>query len=121
MHIQAESRNTNSITAYDHCQLIVNQVNYSESVIISRNQILPTWPVRSIEDLTKATLAPIIEQSPEIIIIGHSNPTLLLSNEVRSFLSEKRIGIECMHIGAACRTFNVLLSENRHCVAGMIF
>ena len=38
-----------------------------------------------------------------------------------SLLSQQRIGIECMSIGAACRTYNILLSEHRAVVAGFIF
>jgi uncharacterized protein len=121
MHIQKESRNTNSITGYDPFQVIVNQVSYSDSVIISRDRIIPSWPVHAITEITIQNLAPLIEQSPEVILIGHANPTLLLHNEVKIWLSEQRIGIESMPIGAACRTFNVLLTEDRHCVAGIIF
>ena len=40
---------------------------------------------------------------------------------VMHYLSKQRIGIECMSIGAASRTFNVLLGEGRRVVAGIIF
>ncbi|HAU0934786.1 TPA: hypothetical protein JBH70_12550, partial [Legionella pneumophila] len=55
------------------------------------------------------------------IIIGHLQTGKTLPVTLISQLSQKRIGIECMSIGAACRTYNVLLSEHRAVVAGFIF
>lgn len=61
-----------------------------------------------------------MQVKPEIIIIGHENPGKFPPMEFMSHLSQLQIGMECMSIGAACRTYNVLLSENRAVVAGFI-
>jgi uncharacterized protein len=36
-------------------------------------------------------------------------------------LIEQRIGVETMDTAAACRTFNVLVSEGRNVIAALLF
>lgn len=120
MQIQIDSRTPNSIMSYDESQLVINHVSYKNSLIVSAHDRLSPWPVHSLLELTETNLIPMIQLKPELILIGHPNlgqhpPVLILE-----WLSKQRIGLEYMLIGAACRTFNVLLSEGRACVAGFI-
>jgi len=118
--IQLETPESHAIQSYDDQSIIVNGVLYQESTTISRESIQSGWPVHSIVDLSEATLAPLIAQHPEIILIGHNEIKGYISPSIISALSRRRIGIECMSIGAACRTFNVLLGEQRAVVLGFI-
>jgi uncharacterized protein len=121
MHIQIDSRNTNSITSYSETQLCVGDAVYQQNVVVSNHQVLSTWLVQSIHDLNEVTLTPLIQLKPEIILIGHQQINHYPPVHVLQWLSQQRIGIECMSIGSACRTFNLLLSEGRHVVGGFIF
>ncbi|ABM44525.1 hypothetical protein X471_00492 [Bartonella bacilliformis str. Heidi Mejia] len=56
----------------------------------------------------------------EIFLIGTGIELLRLPEELRVVLWEKRISTDTMSTGAAVRTFNVLLSENR-AVAALLF
>jgi uncharacterized protein len=38
---------------------------------------------------------------------------------VRAEFARRRVGLEVMQLGAACRTFNVLLQEERQVVAAL--
>lgn len=120
MHIQLENRNQNTITSYDEHQLIINGITYQNSIIIAPQTIFSPWPAHSVNALTIAMMDSMIQFNPEVIIIGHSNLSDRLPFETQQWLSQQRIGIECMQIGAAARTFNVLLSEGRAIVAGFI-
>lgn len=120
MHIQLESRTPNTITSYDDRQLIVNGITYSNSMILSTQTIISPWSIHSLNELTPSAMSEIIQQNPEVILIGHPESGTQPPIETRQWLSQQRIGIECMDIGAACRTFNVLLSEGRAIVAGFI-
>ena len=66
-----------------------------------------------IQSLTEKDVEEILQHNPEIVIIGHQIPGLFPPDSIRLMFSQKRVGLECMDIGAACRTFNVLLSELR--------
>lgn len=121
MHIQIEARTQNTITTYSESQLIVNGTIYHDSVIISKEKILSPWPVQSLENLTIDDMSAIMQLNPKVILIGHNTPGLQLPIAIQQWLSTHQIGIESMLLGAACRTFNVLLSEERNVVAGFIF
>ena len=79
------------------------------------------WPVCRIQELNESNLADILQFNPEIILLGHGQPGVLAPMDVHQALSKSRIGMECMSIGAACRTFNVLLNEQRDVVLILIF
>lgn len=120
MHIQLEGRAPNTITSYDDQQLIINGITYPNSIIVSTQTIISPWKIHSLNELTPSAMTEMIQLNPEVILIGHSESGAQPPIETRQWLSQQRIGIECMHIGAACRTFNVLLSEGRAIVAGFI-
>ena len=77
--------------------------------------------MKTIKELNEKSLEPLLTLEPVIIIIGHQQPGIYVPMSVMQYLSKQRIGIECMSIGAACRTFNVLLNEQRNVVIGVIF
>lgn len=121
MQIHLEASDQHTIRSYGDSQINVNNTVYNDSLIISRQNIISPWPVHSVLDLTEDLLTPILELQPEVIIIGHNQPNAQIPIMLVQFLAKQRIGIECMSIGAASRTFNVLLGELRAVVAGMVF
>lgn len=122
MHINLESADKHTIQSYSDSEIKVNHVLYQDSILISRDEIISPWGVHSVEELSnEAILDSLLKFSPEIIIIGHKQLGTQLPIGVIERLSKLRIGIENMSIGAACRTFNVLLSEQRAVVAGILF
>ena len=120
MQINKETPDKNSIQSYGDQQIIINQEAYRNNLIISANQIITEWPVTSLSSLDKTALEPILALKPELVLIGHTQPGALPPIQVIEYLYQQRIGIECMLIGPACRTFNVLLSEQRVVVLALI-
>lgn len=119
MHINLESRDLHSIKAYSDTQVKISDNLYDKSLIVSKDLIVDNWPIQSISDLNEDLLAPLLQLKPKVIIIG-SNENKLAPYPLIAKLSEKQIGLESMSIGAASRTFNVLLSEDREVVLGLI-
>ena len=121
MQINHESLEKYTIQAYSNAALRVDNSEYKNSLILSRQSIISPWPVHAIQDLTVDCLQSMLALQPEVILIGHAKLGVQIPVMLLQFLSTQRIGIECMSIGAACRTFNVLLSEQRNVVLGVIF
>ncbi|MDF1827006.1 MAG: MTH938/NDUFAF3 family protein [Legionellaceae bacterium] len=121
MEIQLEAREPHTIQSYSDTAVTVNHEIYSKSLIISRDTIISDWPVTQAADFNTQILGALIALKPEMIILGSHNPGALRCLDSIRRLCEQKIGVECMDIGAACRTFNVLLSEERDVVAGLIF
>lgn len=121
MHIQLESNAQHAIEAYSETEIRIQSVAYHKSVIVSPHALITDWPVHTLAELTEATIEPLLTHSSKIILIGHNNPKVLVPTVALRYLATQQIALESMSIGAACRTFNVLLSEGRDVVLGVIF
>ena len=108
------------IDRYDDESITINEKMFTQSLIVSNFQIIENWPVNEINDLSNQSLQAIIELQPEVIIIGTGKQILFPRPENYSSVINMGIGIEFMNTGAACRTYNVLLSEDRKVAAGII-
>lgn len=84
-------------------------------------QGVTAWSVQSAEAIDLDSLQPIREVEPpaEILLIGVGERPLLLPTELRLALKAWGIAVEAMPTSAACRTFNVLLAEERRVVAAL--
>ena len=121
MYINLESKDHHTIEAYSDHEIRINSLVYSQNLIISSTEIITDWPIKTIVQLTEERLSPLLGQHPTIILIGHNETTLFAPPATRENLAKQNIALECMRIGPACRTFNVLLSERRNVVLGIIF
>lgn len=121
MNINLEAAEQHAVQAYNDNKIQINSIIYENSLIVSREEIITDLAIKNIQEFDEQYLNLLLQCKPELIIIGHGNTGKFPPFEVISQLSQQRIGIECMSIGAACRTYNVLLSEMRAVVAGFIF
>jgi uncharacterized protein len=78
--------------------------------------------VTASDDISIASLQPIISADPsvDILLIGCGPKFSLPPKVLREELRVAGISMEWMDTGAACRTFNVLLSEERRVAAALI-
>lgn len=111
---------SNVIQAYDENGINVNGQRISQSVVIGRNHLLADWPVDSVEALSTELLQELVELAPEVILIGTGERIQFPHPQVYAHVVQQGVGIEFMDSGAACRTYNILLSEDREVIAGII-
>lgn len=67
--------------------------------------------------LGAAELEPLLAARPELVIVGWAGGQTFLPAAQRAAFLERRIGLEVMALGAACRTFNLLVADGRRVVA----
>jgi uncharacterized protein len=71
--------------------------------------------------VTSETLAPVIEHGGvEILLLGLGRSTSAVPAALRIALRTAGIALEAMDTGAACRTYNVLVAEDRRVAAALI-
>ena len=94
---------------------------HAGSVLLLPEKTL-SWPVAAYEEITSASLEPVAtaDVPVEVVLIGCGPRMGMPRADVRDYLSEYGIVPEWMDTGAACRTFNVLLSEDRAVAAALI-
>lgn len=96
-------------------------IAHPSSVIVLPEQTL-AWPVASYEDISVAGLSPFMAENigVEVLLIGCGPRMGMPRADIRDALKEFSIVPEWMDTGAACRTFNVLLAEDRAVGAALI-
>ncbi len=102
-----------AVTTYDEKSVTINHVRFSQNVLVLPDAPPALWPVSGFDSLAPEDFSAIIAAQPDLLLIGTSSPQQFLSPQLQVYLSSKKIGIETMNIRAACRTFNLLLSEER--------
>ena len=109
------------INAYGPGFLEVNGVRYTSPLILHPETGPEPQPELRLEQLTADWLHQLKPRAPEIVLIGTGEKQRFLSASALAPLMSARIGVECMSLGAACRTFNVLVSEGRKTIAVLLF
>jgi len=112
---------TNAITRYGPEGVIVNGVEYRRSVLVPWQGEVAPWDVAGFEALDEAHFEAIAALGPELVIFGSGPRLRFVRPALLRPLMARRIGIETMDTSAACRTYNVLLSEGRSVIAALLF
>ncbi len=94
---------------------------YKGSVVVFPGRSV-TWNMASDVTVTFDDLIPVIEaaETTDILLIGCGAAFTPEPPGLRLELKSAGIMLEWMDTGAACRTFNVLLSEERSCAAALV-
>ena len=108
------------ITAYSENTVSINGKAFSQSLIITRTKLNENWDVSVVDLLQADHIDQLLTFNPELIIIGTGEKLIFPAVEVYSGIIEHGIGVDFMDTRAACRTYNILMSEGRHIVAGLI-
>lgn len=107
------------IRSYEPGELQVNDERFNESIVISSHHLL-IWEPQTLQDLKTSNFDVVLSLDPEIFLLG-TGPTLIFpKNSLLENMMKAQIGVEVMSTSAACRTFNVLMSENRNVVAALL-
>jgi uncharacterized protein len=118
----AEDRITSrySISGYTSTDITINQKPYQGSLILSPEVLISPSPINSIDDLNEHTLQTVLDLNPDVVLLGTGDKQVFPEPRIFGLLGEKGIGLEVMNTGALCRTFNILVAEDRDVVAIII-
>jgi uncharacterized protein len=114
---QESSSAIHLIRAYAAGELRINDDIYRETVIVNATAVLRLPEVRTPADLSAAHVSSILALDPELVLLGSGVKQIFPAASFRAQFLSAGIGFEVMDTGAACRTFNVLLSEQRRVAA----
>lgn len=111
---------TKVIRAYAPGRINVNDVIINRSFILSPDRLIEDWPPQQLQDITLEHLQAALALKPEILIIGTGSTLHFPQPDVMADIQRRGIGLEVLDTAAACRTYNVLVSENRSVVAVLL-
>ena len=111
------AENNNLITGYGDDYIEVNRIRYAHSLIVAPNEMISPWTDAAFADLIDADFAAALSLQPEVVLLGTGSKHLFLHPKHYQSLSSQGIPLECMTTAAACRTYNILMSEGRSVAA----
>ncbi len=120
MKVSLETGSANRIRAYAEGSVTVNEDVYTSDLIVMPEEIITEWANASVAELTPDHLAVVASYEPEIVLLGTGRRQRFPSAQLMADLSRKGIGLEAMDTAAACRTYNVLMSEDRRVAAALL-
>lgn len=115
-----QSEGNQLITAYKQGEISINHQKYQQSLIVFPQEVILTWEVRQFDDLTEAHFSLFVEREPEVVILGTGSTHRFIHPKLISQLTALNIPVECMTTDAACRTYNILMSEGRSVAVALI-
>lgn len=93
---------------------------FRRSLIVTPERLVTDWAPQCFEELTAQHFDVLEELGAEIVLVGSGSRMRLPSPPVLVPLVHLRAGFEVMDTGAACRTYNLLVSEGRRVAAALL-
>jgi uncharacterized protein len=110
----------NVIRRYGPDFITVGAEEIRASCIVGAKTLIRDWPPRDVASLTADHLHVLFELRPEVVVLSTGARQIFPGAALRAEFASRKIGIEVMEVGAACRTYNVLLSEERSVLAAIL-
>lgn len=109
----------NLIRAYAPGSVTINNVAHTRSLIVTPEQVID-WPPASFAEILAVHFDVLAAMRPEVVILGTGTKLQFPSPRLTRALVEANIGLEVMDTGAACRTYNILMSDGRRVAAALL-
>ncbi len=108
------------IRACEPGRIRIGETWYEEALLLVPGRGVEPWPVKRLEAISSAELERLAGLEPEVLLFGTGPRQALPHPALLAPLLARRIGCEVMDTAAACRTYNILLSEGRRVVAALV-
>ena len=110
----------NIIKAYTDDSVTINEEVFRQSIVVQANAINREWAPQSIDELNASHIDELAELDTEIILLGTGSTQQFPDRRLFIPLYNRKIGIEIMDTPAACRTYNILLEQDRAVTAALL-
>jgi uncharacterized protein len=108
------------ITSYSSDTVSINESIYHQSLVLTADSLHSPWPVTRLQQLDAESLVPIFDSRPSVVLLGTGPQQQFPEPKIFGLFGERGIGLEVMDNGALCRTFNILVAEDRAVTAAII-
>jgi uncharacterized protein len=119
LHASAPSA-LNTFSGYGDGFVLVNGQRHERSMIVMPDKLMD-WSAASFDALAEADFDVFLGLNPEILLLGTGAKQRFPHPRLTRKLAGKRIGVEVMDVQAACRTYNILMAEERRVAAALLF
>jgi uncharacterized protein len=114
-----QAENNHLITGYGDGFVEVNKLRYTQHLIIMPQELILDWSATGFNQLATPHFTDLVKLNPEVVLLGTGQTHRFAHPKLTTALIEKNIALECMTTHAACRTYNILMSEGRNVAAAL--
>jgi uncharacterized protein len=100
--------------------VLIGEERHTRSLVVAAEFLLAGWRPRGIDDLQDDDWHPVLALEPEVVLLGSGSRHRFPPASTLAPLHRRGIPVEVMDTMAACRTFNILLAEDRKVVAALL-
>lgn len=119
LHLNTRT-NQNVFTAHGAGYVTVNGQRFEHSIIVTPEQVFRDWQPQGFDALNESHFAYLLAMKPEIVLLGTGGQQCFPHPRLYQQLTAVGIGVESMDTPAACRTYNILMGEDRKVVAAIL-
>jgi uncharacterized protein len=109
----------NLFSGYGPGYVAVNGARHERSLVLFPGA-LESWAPDDFDALDAEDLAPLADRGLELVIVGTGARLRFPRPAILAPLAKAGVGVEVMDTQAACRTYNILVSEGRKVAAAVI-
>jgi uncharacterized protein len=91
-----------------------------QDVVITPDREVLEWPSGDVEQLEENDFSSLFAREPEVIVLGTGWEPVMPPRELVFAMARRGVGFEAMTTPAACRTFNILVQEERRAAAVLL-
>lgn len=117
MGLDAAAPTAAQIRGYADGEIRIGEQRLQHAFALDAQGAITALSVQHPRALDATDLDPLLATRPELVIIGWAGGQIFLPAAQRHAFLERRIGLEVMALGPACRTFNLLAADGRRVVA----
>ncbi|BCN93409.1 hypothetical protein THMIRHAM_11940 [Thiomicrorhabdus immobilis] len=117
-----EHRDSNvyAVKKYQPGMVKVNNLEFNSSCYITQKSYKDDWQCPAISALNTDLMDELLAEKPEVIILGTGETQTFPEPLFFAYCAAQGVGLEVMANDAACRTYNVLTTEDRDIVLALI-
>lgn len=121
MHLSVHTPNQHyHVSRCTDCNICLNGITYQRSLAFTPHKLITEWCVQDALQLSINDMQLLVQDQPDLILFGSGPTQIFPPQAIIAWCHQQHIGFEAMDTHAACRTFNLLASDNRSVVAAII-
>ncbi|MBS0581000.1 MAG: hypothetical protein JSR36_17215 [Proteobacteria bacterium] len=109
----------NLVRGYSAQGIRIGEQLLTHSCIVTAERVVADFPPQSFAEFTVEHLGLVLGLAPELVLLGTGPVQQFAGAAMRAACAARGIGLESMELGAACRTYNVLVQEERRVAAAL--
>ncbi len=116
----ADLGDTKLFTAHGADHVMINRERFDTSLVVLAEEVRLDWAVDDFEALQETHFEYFLALKPEVVLLGTGVRQRFPHPRLYRALTDAGIGVECMDTPAACRTYNILVAEDRKVIAAIL-